>query len=376
MATISWIKNDKLKTMNTLIYTLCRKKEAYEVYSTGIGHNSKEYIIPKDVELISFRDYDFNGALTTTIQCENKDTIVIIENCNIGHRMNFNGGNVVLERPIVIDDENRMINFFGTNEVELNLADESIPIMANIEYFLKNVDALSVTGDARCSRIAGFTGSTKMIKLNNIEELVLGSLIADNIEINNSTLAKIEDIRYKSLRIKGSKVEIPFWSHLRGEETEVDVSEESSSIEGDSIYINDINYRPEETGRLSFTPDGLGNGNLAVLHTRLISDLKAIRNEAENIHQGQMLGKNQQVRKIYEPELQLHRKAIEEAQSQKEYYANLIVEHQAIIDEINIGIKSQTENIKNELAKQKIKNIVWNNSDKTGKIVASPLNRK
>ncbi len=358
MGKITWIKNDKIKTMGELAYICFGKEEAYSSRVERLL--DMECIIPEDVELLHLKKVYFAG--TTVFKCLNENTIVILEECGLGLRTEFQQGNIVIERPKIKNHRgcSTTTKFENVESVELALSDEVLST-SDEWYMLNGVKTLSVTGEAKNTTINMMNRDDERIesvRINNAHNLSLEGLKAQKIEIKNSKIKLKNTLDAESLHIIKSTVTGPFSFELLGK-TEI----KDSEIKCHNFMIADDAFTPKNK-ELVFSSEKEESGNLAVARLKLISDLKAISDKVSTACAVQEDDKKNQLEKRYEKEIQEHEKALAIAQSHQEYYANLIVERQAAISMINQELDSKMENIKTGLAHQKIKTIALPKSNK------------
>lgn len=351
MGQITWMKNDKIKTMREFTYFFFGHEEACKMTSKNPLMGA-QYTVPEDIDLLHLKKVSLPEM---TFECLNENTILILEDCNFGVRTRLKQGNIIIEHPRKNKNTKGAptISFKDIENVELILSNEASSYSRDWDYILDGVSTLSVTGDAKDATIfiSSHQERLQSIKLNNVHNLSLSWLEAKKIEVENSEITLRSTIEPKQLHIVESTITAPCF------EVEGEVEIKNSKIKSYRVAIAGNVYTPKN-GELVFSDEKEENGNISVAYTKLISDLKVISMEATNTCRVQEENIKQQVEKRYEEKILQHEKEIEKAQEYQEYYANLIVEQQATISDINREIDAKMENIKDGLAKQKIRTVV------------------
>lgn len=350
MGTITWIKNNEVETKNSLFFFLSKQRKA--IYDKKSVSGGNKVCIKNEVEVLHFKECTFPSY--TTFECLNKDTVLIFEDCKFGHT-EFIKGNIRMEHPTNTDPKtySRVIRFYNNESVELVLADNHIPLSSNNLHVLSDVAHLHVTGNASKTTINTESSLDSFIA-KNVRNLSLDVIQATNMEIGKSTVKKGSILSFENLKIVDSEIEnTADFLIFDGKKVEM----ENVTIKAKRFSLLRNIYKPKD-GILTFSSTKTTKGNIALAQTNFISALKAIDQKVQTA----VTEKREQIRTSIEERKQPPIETLEEAtlQTRKnmEYYAAVLMEQQATLNNIEEQQTAAMKNVEYQLTKQKVKKLV------------------
>lgn len=360
MQTISYIKEGKEVTTNKLSHQFFGTRKAYLIKLDHLKR--KEIEVLENVELLHFRNFNFTD--TIRFHCQNKDTILILEDCNFENHINFHQGNIVLDKPSYIGSFPD-INFFNNDEVELILDDKQEENRHTLEkcYTMNSrVKSLTVTGKMISSCIKTLS-SVEKLHLKNLtyKQFRNGAIYVisnvENIKIEGSDIEEFS-LSYwcKNLEIRNSTIKATHSIDTRGS----NVVLENTSLKAPQIISCKGIYTQDEKLYFS-TNDSEASGNRKLAETSIISSLKALTSQAERSCQIQKEQIAEEVAERYEETLEDYQRWLRYDRTQRDYYESEIEKSENAIKGLETEKREVMNNVNNCLKKQKIKTLVSTN---------------
>ncbi len=362
MQTISYIKEGKEVTTNKLSHQFFGTRKAYSIKLDHLKR--KEIEVLENVELLHFRNFNFTD--TIRFHCQNKDTILILEDCNFEKHINFHRGNIVLDKPNYIK-RFPDINFFNNDEVELILDDKQEENRHTLEkcYTMNSgVKSLTVTGKILSSYIA-CPSFVEKLHLKNLTYGPLGNMdyrvlsCEKNIKIEDSDIEGFSLIYLcRNLEIKNSTIKA---SHsIAVSNNAATVMLENVRLKSPQIVFPTGMYTQDE--ELYFSAyDSEASGNRKLAETSIISSLKALTSQAERNCQIQKEQIAEEVAERYEETLEDYQRWLRYDRTQRDYYESEIEKSENAIKGLETEKREVMNNVNDCLKKQKIKTLVSTN---------------
>jgi len=358
--TFTLIKEGKTKKISQLKHDLfaCDEK-AYTLELDTLKR--KEYQILEDVELLYFKNFNFND--TICFSCQNKDTILMLENCNFSKTTNFHSGNVVISTP-KFNQAFSTIDFFGNKEVELHLEDDDKTLESNPPLYNLNgaIDSLFITGNMKDSLLS-IRCKLEHMQIKNLSvssERALRSLewfCAQNMKIEDSNISSWDLKPYcKNLEIKNSRIEGCLLNLERSKVKLDNATLKFSKIMlPDGIILDDA-YDTTELYFSSYDSESSGNRKLAEVN--FLSALKAVEQRAVIGCEEKKAAITTEVDERYEECQATWQQRLEHNIEKRDFYMGKVKECHSILDGIEEEKARVTENVEKSLKKQKVKTMI------------------
>lgn len=353
--TFTLIKEGKTRKINQLKHDLfsCGDK-AYTLELDALKR--KEYQILEDVELLYFKNFNFND--TIRFSCQNKDTILILENCSFSKATNFHGGSVVISSP-KFNRAFPTVDFFGNKEVELYLDDEKLESDTHLYNLNGDIDSLFVTGNIEdsCLSIRGRINNLQIKNLSVLSHCKLNDLEwlnAQNIKIEDSILSIWDMKPYcKNLEIKNSRLEGCF-SYLENSEVKLD----NATLKFSQIKLpNGILFKT--TDELYFSAyDSESSGNKKLAKLNFLSALKAVEQKAIIGCEEKKETITTEIEERYEEYQEACQQRLDYNLERKDFYVRKVMECQSVLNGIEEEKVKIEENVEKSLKKQKVKTMI------------------
>lgn len=357
-AVSTYIKNGKEMIRKKLSYNLFGKQKIYERANEGVDY--LELAIKKDIELLHLKNFIF-GNTKIYIQCLNEDTLLILDHCRFARDLNLTGGNIILDCP-QFEGYRLHVNLCNNNDIELVLEDNKGLSNQTVHYDFENVKNVVITGNGSHS-IVNNCGFMENIHIKDTKELSLFSISAKKMQITNSTILTGSTLALSNLSIQDSEI-ITSRARLGLYDPRVtmasscsDIKIRNSVIKGEKLSMPDGVYTLGDK-KLVFSDDSLGSGNIAVARTNLISCLKTLGADAENICKEKTVNIKRNVMKYYDGVTIPLLEEIESATTKREYYETLISSNWEAIEEMENTMAEAIETRGKTLKKQKIREVI------------------
>ncbi len=351
--TFTLIKEGRTKRISQLKHDLfsCGDK-AYTLTLDALKR--KEYQILEDVELLYFKNFNFND--TIRFSCQNKETILMLENCSFSKATNFHGGSVVISSP-EFSRAFPTVDFFGNKEVELYLDDEKLGSDTPLYNLNGDIDSLFVTGNMKDSFLSR-RGRINNLQIKNLSVLSqhrlnnLEWLNAQNIKIEDSIITTWDMKPYcKNLEIKNSRLERCFL-HLENSKVKLDNAKFSQIKLPNGMLF-------ETTDELCFSAynsESTGNKKLAKLG--FLSALKAVEQKAIIGCEEKKETITTEVEERYEGYQEACQQRLDYNLERKDFYVRKVMECQSVLNRIEEEKVKIAENVEKSLKKQKVKTMI------------------
>lgn len=236
--------------------------------------NKEKISIRKDIEWLHLNGLSFHDI--TEIECQNPETVLILEQCEFRRTTTFRKGNIVFYFPQFINPTGEYLPYnllcCKNQSVEFILNEQYS--YANNIYQVEAVENIKITGNAYNLIITepnSTNSKLQTLHLKEVNHYYAGVLDAQNVIIENSKVDSLTNLKYKKLKIKNSTIASTNSNNVldlnRGE-----VQIENTLLKGKTIILPDGIHKPNSGTLMYFGK--LDRENLLAARFNLVSCLK------------------------------------------------------------------------------------------------------
>ena len=248
-----------------------------------ISSENTKIIIEDDIELLQFKGVSFQNI--AEIECENPETVLILEQCQFRKETTFRKGSIVLESPEFINADEKYVPYnllcCENDYVEFLLSDYDS--YANNIFQVKGVKNIKITGNAYNLIITETNGigNSKLqnLYIKGVKHYYAGVLDAQNIVIEDSDIESLTNLKYKKLTIRNATISSEYNNDvLNLNQGKVQI--ENAFLKGKKIILPDGIHEPTSGSLVYFSEQT--KENLLRARFNLMTCLKRMKEQKES----------------------------------------------------------------------------------------------